>query len=110
MIPLFLNMSSGTVIDHSCWLLVTQVSKRDLIKNQSEIPEHVVNVNDSSLGKHDYNMIVLSTDMWENRRKLRYEEAMNPAPIVQLYNQLVITRQNIEKQLPLFHDIIVLLE
>lgn len=55
-------------------------------------------------------MIVLSTDMWENRRKLRYEEAMNPAPIVQLYNQLVITRQNIEKQLPLFHDIIVLLE
>ncbi|KAJ8661316.1 hypothetical protein O0I10_003066 [Lichtheimia ornata] len=44
------------------------------------------------------------------RRKLRYEEAMNPAPIVQLYNQLVITRQNIEKQLPLFHDIIVLLD
>lgn len=97
-------------MDHSCWLVITQVSKRDLIKNQLEIPEHVVNVNDSSLGKHNYNMIVLLTDIGKNRRKLRYEEAMNPAPIVQLYNQLVITRQNIEKQLPLFHDIIVLLE
>lgn len=39
-----------------------------------------------------------------------HEEASKPLPIIQLYQQLSITRQNIEKQLPLFHDMIVLLE
>ncbi|KAG2223118.1 hypothetical protein INT45_005674 [Circinella minor] len=43
------------------------------------------------------------------RRKLRYEEAMHPMPIIQLYHQLTLTRQKIEKLLPRFHDIIILL-
>ncbi|KAI8638478.1 FYVE zinc finger-domain-containing protein [Parasitella parasitica] len=44
------------------------------------------------------------------RRKLRHEEASKPLPIIQLYNQLAITRRNIEKQLPKFHETILMLE
>ncbi|GAN04340.1 vacuolar segregation protein pep7 [Mucor ambiguus] len=44
------------------------------------------------------------------RRKLRNEEASKPLPIIQLYNQLSITRKNIEKQLPKFHETILMLE
>ncbi|CEP08668.1 hypothetical protein [Parasitella parasitica] len=44
------------------------------------------------------------------RRKLRNEEASKPLPIIQLYNQLAITRRNIEKQLPKFHETILMLE
>ncbi|KAI7901701.1 FYVE zinc finger-domain-containing protein [Cokeromyces recurvatus] len=44
------------------------------------------------------------------RRKLRNEEASKPLPIIQLYNQLSITRNNIEKQLPKFHQSILMLE
>ncbi|KAI8991335.1 FYVE zinc finger-domain-containing protein [Mycotypha africana] len=44
------------------------------------------------------------------RRKLRNEEASKPLPIFQLYSQLAIARENIEKMLPKFHDAILLLE
>jgi hypothetical protein len=44
------------------------------------------------------------------RRKLRNEEASRPLPIIQLYNQLSITRKNIERQLPKFHEMILMLE
>lgn len=44
------------------------------------------------------------------RRKLKNEEASRPLPIIQLCNQLSITRNNIEKLLPKFHDIIMLVE
>ncbi|KAI8877053.1 hypothetical protein K501DRAFT_337674 [Backusella circina FSU 941] len=44
------------------------------------------------------------------RRKLRNEEASRPLPIIQLYNQLSITRKNIERQLPKFHEMIIMLE
>lgn len=44
------------------------------------------------------------------RRKLRNEEASKPLPIIQLYNQLSITRKNIERQLPKFHETILMLE
>ncbi|KAI9274329.1 hypothetical protein BDA99DRAFT_235159 [Phascolomyces articulosus] len=44
------------------------------------------------------------------RRKLRHEEAMHPMPIIQLYHQLTITRQKIEKLLPRFHDIIIIID
>ncbi|KAI9366591.1 FYVE zinc finger-domain-containing protein [Pilaira anomala] len=44
------------------------------------------------------------------RRKLRNEEASKPLPIIQLYNQLSITRNNIERLLPKFHETILLLE
>ncbi|KAG2195775.1 hypothetical protein INT47_005752 [Mucor saturninus] len=44
------------------------------------------------------------------RRKLRHEEASKPLPIIQLYNQLAMTRKNIERQLPKFHEIILMLE
>ncbi|KAI9493191.1 FYVE zinc finger-domain-containing protein [Zychaea mexicana] len=44
------------------------------------------------------------------RRKLRHEEAMHPMPIIQLYHQLTLTRQNIEKLLPRFHDIILIID
>ncbi|KAG2214054.1 hypothetical protein INT46_004969 [Mucor plumbeus] len=44
------------------------------------------------------------------RRKLKNEEASKPLPIIQLYNQLAITRKNIEKQLPKFHETILMLE
>ncbi|KAI9486681.1 MAG: hypothetical protein EXX96DRAFT_472463 [Benjaminiella poitrasii] len=44
------------------------------------------------------------------RRKLRNEEASKPLPIIQLYNQLSITKNNIEKQLPKFHQSILMLE
>ncbi|KAI8072202.1 FYVE zinc finger-domain-containing protein [Gilbertella persicaria] len=44
------------------------------------------------------------------RRKLRNEEASKPLPIIQLYNQLSITRKNIEKLLPKFHETILMLE
>ncbi|KAI7888083.1 uncharacterized protein EV154DRAFT_426303 [Mucor mucedo] len=42
--------------------------------------------------------------------KLRHEEASKPLPIIQLYNQLAMTRKNIERQLPKFHEIILMLE
>ncbi|KAI9322285.1 FYVE zinc finger-domain-containing protein [Dichotomocladium elegans] len=44
------------------------------------------------------------------RRRLRYEESIQPMAIAQLYQQLMVTRQNIEKLLPVFHDVIVLLD
>ncbi|ORY97787.1 hypothetical protein BCR43DRAFT_251971 [Syncephalastrum racemosum] len=44
------------------------------------------------------------------RRKIRAEESMRPLPIMQLYHQLSLARQNIEKQLPRFHDMILMLE
>lgn len=44
------------------------------------------------------------------RRKLRHEEASKPLPIIQLYNQLAMTRKNIERQLPKFHETILMLE
>ncbi|KAI8141441.1 FYVE zinc finger-domain-containing protein [Fennellomyces sp. T-0311] len=43
------------------------------------------------------------------RRKICHEEALHPMPIVQLYHQLTRTRQKIEKLLPRFHDVIVLI-
>ena len=59
MIPLFLNMSSGIcfgIIHYNC--KANNEFKRDLIKNQLEIPEHVVIVNDSSFGKHNHVNVV----------------------------------------------------
>ncbi|KAG0164421.1 carboxypeptidase Y-deficient [Apophysomyces sp. BC1034] len=44
------------------------------------------------------------------RRKIRHDEATRPLPIFHLYHQLFLTRQNIEKLLPTFHDIILMLE
>ncbi|KAI8980498.1 FYVE zinc finger-domain-containing protein [Pilobolus umbonatus] len=44
------------------------------------------------------------------RRKLRNEESSKPLPIIQLYNQLSITRRNIERLLPKFHDTVFMLE
>ncbi|OBZ86973.1 Vacuolar segregation protein pep7, partial [Choanephora cucurbitarum] len=44
------------------------------------------------------------------RRKLKHEEASKPLPIIQLYHQLAITRNNIEKLLPTFHQTILMLE
>ncbi|KAF7727793.1 carboxypeptidase Y-deficient [Apophysomyces ossiformis] len=44
------------------------------------------------------------------RRKLRNEEASKPLPIFHLYHQLFLTRQTIEKLLPAFHDMILMLE
>ncbi|KAI8882898.1 FYVE-domain-containing protein [Backusella circina FSU 941] len=44
------------------------------------------------------------------RRKIKNEEASKPLPIFQLYHQLSLTRNSIEKQLPKFHEIILMLE
>ncbi|KAI8371238.1 hypothetical protein EDC96DRAFT_552294 [Choanephora cucurbitarum] len=44
------------------------------------------------------------------QRKLKQEEASKPLPIIQLYHQLAITRNNIEKLLPTFHQTILMLE
>ncbi|KAI8097727.1 uncharacterized protein BX664DRAFT_257977 [Halteromyces radiatus] len=43
-------------------------------------------------------------------RKIQFEESSRPLPIFQLYNQLTIARQNIEKLLPTFHSMILMLE
>ncbi|CEJ01506.1 hypothetical protein RMCBS344292_15530 [Rhizopus microsporus] len=44
------------------------------------------------------------------RRKLLNEQSQNPSVIFRLYNQLAITRKNIENQLPKFHQLILALE
>ncbi|KAI8338585.1 FYVE zinc finger-domain-containing protein [Chlamydoabsidia padenii] len=44
------------------------------------------------------------------RRKIRSEESSRPLPIFQLYHQLTVARQNIEKLLPKFHSMILMLE
>ncbi|KAI8388681.1 FYVE zinc finger-domain-containing protein [Radiomyces spectabilis] len=43
-------------------------------------------------------------------RKLKHEESTRTLPIFHLYHQLSIARNNIERQLPRFHDMIVMLE
>ncbi|CAO3589094.1 unnamed protein product [Absidia cylindrospora] len=44
------------------------------------------------------------------RRKTQNEESSRPLPIFQLYHQLTVARQNIEKLLPKFHSMILMLE
>ncbi|OAD76485.1 C2H2-type zinc finger transcription factor [Phycomyces blakesleeanus NRRL 1555(-)] len=44
------------------------------------------------------------------RRKTKHEESLRPLPIFPLYHQLSLTREKIEKQLPKFHDTIIMLE
>lgn len=68
MIPLFLNMSSGICF----WIIhglckANDDFKRDLIKNQLEIPEHVVNASDSSLGKNNPFNIVYAVDSHDKK-------------------------------------------
>ncbi|KAL0089377.1 hypothetical protein J3Q64DRAFT_1808640 [Phycomyces blakesleeanus] len=43
-------------------------------------------------------------------RKTKHEESLRPLPIFPLYHQLSLTREKIEKQLPKFHDTIIMLE
>lgn len=44
------------------------------------------------------------------RRKIQKEEMTKPQPIIQLYHQLSATKANIDKMLPRFQDMIMMLE
>jgi hypothetical protein len=44
------------------------------------------------------------------RRKIQKEEMTKPQPIIQLYQQLAATKTNIDRMLPRFQDMVMMLE
>lgn len=96
MVPLFIDMSSGQYI-FALSIEYSRVAYTISIDNFDDEP-----VGDTRACRDCQRSVF--------RRKLRNEEASKPLPIIQLYNQLSITRKNIERQLPKFHETILMLE
>ncbi|KAF1804283.1 hypothetical protein FB192DRAFT_1279461 [Mucor lusitanicus] len=86
--------------------------KSSFVSNSNSILSMKLKYRDGeqSVTKWEDDRTVKACPYCENSRKLRNEEASKPLPIIQLYNQLSITRKNIEKQLPKFHETILMLE